>query len=379
MQIKSIEAIPLRYTLQEPFAYSQKWFQQRTALLVRVDTDEGLSGWGEVYCHDAWPALKALIEQVYAPLLVGREALARSVIWELVYNWTRDYGQKGLTTSALSGIDIALWDLYGKTVGLPIAALLGGLVGAPVPAYATGLYLTHAVEGDPGLLAEEAADYVARGFRAVKLKVGQGLERDLRHVRVVREAIGPEIGLMVDANHALDAAGAIRLGRALAPYDIGWLEEPVAPEDRAGYRAVREALDIPIAGGEAEFTRYGFRDLIDSRGVDIIQPDLCVCGGITEGLKIAALAGAWNVRCIPHVWGTGITLAASLHFISALPQQPPSLNAPPNWLEYDRTENPLRDEMLPLALKDGALRTPTGPGLGVTPDPDWLEHYRCDV
>ena len=378
MKIADVRAHPLRCTLDEPFAYSQKWFKSRTAMLLEVVTDEGAVGWGEVFCHDAWPALVALVERVYKPLIVGKDALAREVIWDSLYNWSRDYGQKGLTAAALSGIDIALWDLAGKAVDLPVSTLLGGSFRDQVQAYATGLYATQRSMDDPSVLAQEATSYVQRGFKAIKMKIGFGLRRDIENVATVRAAIGEDIGLMVDANHAYDAAAAISLGRALEGYRVAWLEEPVVPEDLDGYRAVRSALDIPIAGGEAEFTRYGFRDLISKGAVDIVQPDLCICGGLSEGAKIAALAQAWHVRLIPHVWGTGVALAAALHFIAAMPPQPPSLHPAPALLEFDRTENPLREEVVATSLQvlDGHVMVPQGPGLGIEIDRAALERFR---
>ena len=379
MRIDSVSAYPLRCILKQPFAYSQKWFRHRTALLVKVVTDEGVTGWGEVFCHDAGPALAAIIERVYRPLLVGRDALAREVIWETLYNWTRDYGQKGLTTAALSGIDIALWDIAGKVAGLPVCKLLGGNFRDQVQAYATGMYLTEKAMADPAVLAQEASAYVEQGFRAVKMKVGFGLQRDIANVASVRKAIGDEVSLMVDANHACDVATAIRLGRVLQDQRVAWFEEPVVPEDIEGYCAVRHALDVPIAGGEAEFTRYGFRSLIERGAVDIVQPDICITGGISETKKIATLAQTWHVRCIPHVWGTGVAIAIALHVIATLPDEPPSLHSLPPLLELDRTENPLRDEILvtPLQLKAGSMKVPEGPGLGVEVDESVIEKYLC--
>jgi D-galactarolactone cycloisomerase len=378
MRIARIAAYPLRCALKQPFAYSQKWFRYRTALLVKVTTDAGIVGWGEAFCHDAGPAIAALLERVYQPLVVGQDALAREVIWDRIYNHTRDYGQRGLTTIALSGLDIALWDIAGKVANLPVCSLLGGSFRDRVPAYATGMYLTEPAQEDPAILADEAASYVAQGFRAVKIKIGFGLHPDVEFVRRVRAAIGEAPGLMVDANHAYDVASAIAVGRAIEPYRIGWFEEPVVPEDIEGYCTVRRNLAIPIAGGEAEFTRYGFRSLITQAAVDILQPDLCSAGGISEGLKIAALARAWNTRLTPHVWGAGLAIAAALHFIAALPDQPPSLNPAPALLELDRTENPLREELLvaPLQIADGCVHVPQGPGLGIEVNEDALAAYR---
>ncbi len=380
MKIRAVTAHPLQVTLREPIAYSQKWVRQRTALLVKVETDAGLTGWGEVFCFDAWPALVALIERVYEPLLVGEEALATGVVWAKLYNWTRDYGQKGLTTAAISGIDIALWDILGQATGQPVSVLLGGSFRNRVHCYATGLYRTRAAMEYPVLLAREAAGYMAQGYSAIKMKVGFGLERDLRAVAAVREAIGENTDLMVDANHALNVPGAIALGRAIAPHRIAWFEEPVVPEDLEGYRAVRQALPMPIAGGEAEFTRYGFRELVSRGAVDIAQPDICLAGGISEAMRIATLCQTWHVRCLPHVWGTGVAVAAALHVLAALPDEPASLTPEPLLIEHDRTENPLREEILstPITMSGGCLLVPQGPGLGVEVDERALGRFRAE-
>ena len=226
MKIAGVTAHPLRCQLETPFAYSQKWFSHRTALLVQVTTQEGVSGWGEIFCHDAWPALAALVEQVYSPLLVGQDALAREVIWEKIYNWSRDYGQKGLTTAARVESILRFGISQARWPGLPISKLMGGSFRDHVQAYATGMYRTEHSMDNPQVVADEAASYVAQGFRAVKIKIGFGIDRDLAAVRSVRQAIGDSVGLMVDANHAYDAASAISVGKALEPFDIAWFEEP---------------------------------------------------------------------------------------------------------------------------------------------------------
>ncbi len=300
-------------------------------------------GWGECY----GPArITAAVVQTAAPWLIGQDPLRTEFLWQMIYARLRDHGQKGAVIEGLSGIDIALWDIKGKHFGVPVHRLLGGPLRNEVQAYATGLYRRKS--GDPlRYLAEEAAGYVADGFNAVKLKVGFGVEEDAAVTRAVREAIGPDIGLMVDANHAYDAVAAIRLGRMIEAYDIGWFEEPVPPEDVAGYRAVKSATSIPIAGGECEFTRFGFRDLLASRAIDIIQPDTCAAGGLSECKKIADMAEAFGVRYNPHVWGTGIAIAASLQLLAVLPSHTPHSLAPVEpMLEFDRTEHPIRQSLL---------------------------------
>jgi D-galactarolactone cycloisomerase len=297
-----------------------------------------------------------------APWLIGEDPLRTDFLWRTIYARLRDHGQKGVVIQGLSGIDIALWDIKGKHFGVPVYQLMGGPVRTEVNAYATGLYRRKS--GDPlKYLAEEAAEYVADGFKAVKLKVGFGVEEDAAVTRAVRDAIGPDVGLMVDANHAYDAVAAIRLGRMI--------EEPVPPEDVAGYKAVKAALPIPIAGGECEFTRFGFRDFLVSRAIDIIQPDTCAAGGLSECKKIADMAEAFGVRYNPHVWGSGIAIAASLQLLAVLPSHTPTSLAPIEpLLEFDRTEHPIRQSLLmqPIEHSKGIVRVPDGPGLGIEVD-----------
>jgi D-galactarolactone cycloisomerase len=336
-------------------------------MLVEIETDDSLIGWGE--CYGPAAITSAVVNSV-APWLIGEDPLRTDFLWQTIYARLRDHGQKGVVIQGLSGIDIALWDIKGKHFGVPAHQLLGGRLRSEVQAYATGLYRRKS--GDPlRYLAEEAADYVEEGFRAVKLKVGFGVEEDAAVTRAVREAIGPRIALMVDANHAYDATAAIRLGRMIERYDIGWFEEPVPPEDLAGYREVKSALSIPIAGGECEFTRFGFRDILATRAMDIIQPDTCAAGGLSECRKIADMAEAFGVRYNPHVWGTGIAIAASLQLLAVLPTHTPTSLAPLEpMLEFDRTEHPIRQAILtrPIEHEGGIVRVPEGPGLGIEVD-----------
>ena len=364
MRITNVRTHVLQAALSQPFAYSRAWYDSRSAMLVEIETDNGLIGWGE--CYGPARITSAVVASV-APWLIGEDPLRTDFLWQTIYARLRDHGQKGVVIEGLSGIDIALWDIKGKHFGVPVHRLLGGPLRTEVQAYATGLYRRKS--GDPlQYLAEEAAGYVAAGFKAVKLKVGFGVEEDAAVTRAVREAIGPDVALMVDANHAYDAVAAIRLGRMIEQHDIGWFEEPVPPEDVAGYRAVKSALSIPIAGGECEYTRFGFRDLLVSRAVDIIQPDTCAAGGLSECKKIADMAEAFGIRYNPHVWGTGVAIAASLQLLAALPAQtPPSLASVQPMLEFDRTEHPIRQAILtqPIEHVGGIVRILDGAGLGI--------------
>jgi D-galactarolactone cycloisomerase len=367
MKITNVLTHVLQAPLSQPFAYSRAWYATRTAMLVEIETDTGLVGWGE--CYGPAGITEAVVRSV-APWLIGEDPLRTDFLWQMIYARLRDHGQKGVVIQGLSGIDIALWDIKGKHFGVPVYQLLGGPLRTSVQAYATGLYRRRS--GDPlQYLVEEAENYVAEGFKAVKLKVGFGVEEDTAVTRAIRKAIGPCVALMVDANHAYDSVAAIRLGRMIEEHDIGWFEEPVPPEDVAGYRAVKSALSIPVAGGECEFTRFGFRDLLVSHAVDIVQPDTCAAGGLSECKKIADMAEAFGVRYNPHVWGTGIAIAASLQLLAVLPTHTPTSLAPVEpMLEFDRTEHPIRQAVLksPIEHAGGAVRVPDGPGLGIDVD-----------
>jgi D-galactarolactone cycloisomerase len=375
MIITGVRTHILEASLSQPFAYSRAWYDTRTAMVMEIETDHGMIGWGECY----GPAqITAAVVQSVTPWLIGQDPLRTEYLWQMVYTRLRDHGQKGVVVQGLSGIDIALWDIKGKHFGVPVHRLLGGALRTKVQAYATGLYRRKS--GDPEkYLAQEAAGYAAEGFNAVKLKVGFGVDEDAAMTRAVRAAIGRGVALMVDANHAYDAVAAIRLGRLIEEHDIGWFEEPVPPEDAAGYRVVKDAISIPVAGGECEFTRFGFRDLLVARALDIVQPDTCAAGGLSECKKIADMAEAFGVRYNPHVWGTGIAIAASLQLLAVLPSHtPPSLAPLEPMLEFDRTEHPIRQALLvkPIEHVGGIVSVPDGPGLGIEIDRDALARFK---
>jgi D-galactarolactone cycloisomerase len=379
MQITGVETYILQGLLEDKaFGWSQRVTDRRQTALCMVSTDEGIQGLGEAFYYGGPAKIVAnLISDGYAPLLIGKDPFDNGVIWDFLYNWTRDQGMKGLPISALSAIDIALWDIKGKALGLPVYKLLGGPYRNKAHAYATGLYEPQNVPSIEDALVEEALGYKKDGFFAMKLKVGYGIEKDMRYVKAVREAIGNDIVLMVDANHAYNAAEAIRLARKMEKYDIYWFEEPVPPEDIDGYIEVKQKSNILIAGGEDEFTRYGFRELITRRAVDILQPDLCAAGGFTEMMKITAMASAWNVPVIPHVWGTNVGLAASLQFFAALPHFPERRYPAEPFFEYDCSPHPLRDGVTQerFEMKDGYLDIPQRPGLGIALDMDFVKRH----
>jgi D-galactarolactone cycloisomerase len=254
--------------------------------------------------------------------------------------------------------------------------LMGGPIRTEVRAYATGTYRRgHA---DPlDYIVDEVAGYAREGFPAVKLKIGFGVAEDAALIRACRDAVGPKVGLMLDANHGYDVGEAIELGRRVADCDIGWFEEPVVPEDLAGYAEVRRGQPIPVAGGETWFTRWNFRDVLTARAVDIVQPDICAVGGLSEAKKVADMAAAFGVRCVPHVWGTGVGLATALQLLAVLPHNPPRHTPLEPLLEFDRSEHPFRQAVLtaPIEHVGGVVRVPEGPGLGIAIDRTALERF----
>jgi D-galactarolactone cycloisomerase len=375
--IKKVTCHVVAAPVERPFTSSRGWlYKTRGSCIVEIEAADGTVGWGECYGPSA--VAKAFIDTQFGPRIVGRDAFDVEVIWEDLYNRIKDYGTRGMAISALSGIDIALWDIVGKNCGRPIHKLIGGAHRTEVTAYATGLYfidMDRLVEE----AVEEAREFVDEGFVAIKMKIGLGSPKlDIERVAAVREAIGEDVRLMVDANHCFTVPQAIRLGRELERLGVEWFEEPISPEDVDGYVEVTRALDIAVAGGENEFTRWGFRDLISRKAMDIVQPDVCAAGGISECRKIATLASAHGVECVPHAWGSAIGLAATLHFLAALPDQPPSFRPMPPMLEFEQCENPFRDRLSvePIVQRRGVVQVPTGPGLGIEVDRSVLDRYR---
>ena len=371
--IKNIESYVVEQQFEQPFTFSQWAYARRTICLVKIVAEDGTYGWGEGY----GPArvVKAGID-LLKPLVIGCDPLATSAIWQTLYLKTLDYARSGVLTASISAIDVALWDLKGKLLGQPVHILLGGKRRDTVRVYATGMYFTDG--GDlAAKLAREAEGYATQGFGAMKMKVGHSLAQDVKNVRAVRAAIGPGIALMIDANHAYNRSEARALCRAVEPLEIGWFEEPLSPEDYAGYAELRQQTDIPIAAGECEYLVHGFKRLLEGQCVDIAQPDACAAGGLTEMQRIVALVRAHNVDLTPHCWGTGIGFTVGLHLASTLDATPGRLIATEPLLEMDCTENCLRDRLTQprFEVKDGAVAVPDAPGLGIDVDPGLLEQF----
>lgn len=385
MKIARIETFIPRVELgSQSFYSSQAPFPQRNSLLVRVETTDGAVGWGEGGQYGPPTPVATVINDVLAPLLLGMAQVFPVAAWEHMYATTRDFGQKGTYVEAISALDNALWDAYGHTVGRPVHELLGGAMRDRVLAYATGGYYSDTTDSPAQreALLGQFTGFFDAGFTAAKLKVGLlSPAVDAERVRAVRAAIGDGPELMVDANHAYNLPTALQVGRVLEECRIGWYEEPVVPEDLAGYRALSERLSVPIAGGEAEFTRFGFDRFMTEGRPGIIQPDISCSGGLSEFTKILALATARSVRVVPHVWGSAVALATALHAIAIIPPIPythvahPLVNDPA--IEYDQSPNPLRTEISDqrFELVDGHLPVPTTPGLGIEVDVEAVKGF----
>lgn len=351
--------------------------------LVKVTTDKGLVGYGEakaaVGSAGTCASLVEVVRRDLRPILLGQDPRNIGRLWEMMYNGSRDHyalargrafpilGRRGLTIAAMSGVDMALWDLLGKALDAPVVQLLGGPIRATMPAYASGGW------ADVDNIGAQLQSYIDRGgFKAVKMRVGVmdgDVATSVARVRAARAGVGPKVDIMVDAHGTYSVPEAKRFCRELEDVGLRWFEEPINSDNRHGTAEVRATTSIPIAAGESEFTRFDFRDLIEVRAVDVLQPDLAICGGITEGRRIAALADAHQLELAPHCWGSALSFMAgvTLAFTSAAAVI----------IEFSLGANPLLHELVeePMVVIDGVLTPPTRPGLGVTPRPAFIEKY----
>ncbi|WP_170368261.1 mandelate racemase/muconate lactonizing enzyme family protein [Ruegeria arenilitoris] len=388
MKITKITSHVLQYEMPEVLGYSQQYYDKRTTHLVEVQTDEGVTGWGECFGPgNVARANKSIVEQVIQPMVLGLDPLDKDVIWHKVYNLLRDHGQGGMPIQALSGVDIALWDIVGKVAGLPLHKLIGGAHRTSVPCYGYGMMLRDEPIADlAARFEDEAVTIKDIGFVATKMKTGFGPKPDVQLCEAVRRGVGEDFPFMVDANHAYTTSDAFYVGRALEELGAYWFEEPVAPEDLDGYRELRAGLKINISGGEAVFNRWAWRALLENRSVDIAQPEVCALGGISEYLRVLALCHAHFTPVVNHVWGSAVAVATNLHLLASMPAMPGGLHPWEPMLEFDTTDNKFRDDLLTVPLEiqkqvkanNGRVTIPTGPGLGVEPDLEFIDHHRID-
>jgi D-galactarolactone cycloisomerase len=388
VRITKVEPIPMlvelpagtKAPISVPFAEqtASTIFKGYRTCLVRVHTDDGLTGVGECMTRLAPRATAAVVSEA-GEVLRGIDPIETSVAWELMFALMMNRGHlKGFFMEAMSGIDVALWDLKGKILNRPVYELLGGAQRQKIWAYASSLRF----RGTEATV-EEAKEFVARGYNAMKLKVGKSphrYEADLELATAVRQAVGPDVFLSADANCGMERTAAMQLARGLERLNFAWFEEPLAPDDLDGYAEMARALDMPIAGGETEFTRFGFREILSRKAMDIVQPNVTRSGGFTECMRIAAMAEAFHVPYAPHTGsGTAVCMAAELHLAAALT----------NFLIYEHMQsdwsktfnNPLRTGIVKRSaerFEKGHMLLPPGPGLGIELNDEVVDRYRLD-
>lgn len=385
MKITHVEAtwchVPIPYERQHVSDFGR--VTSFDSVITRIETDTGLTGWGEskagVGSAAACAGLAAIINLDYAPLLLGQDPRDISRLWDVMYNTPREgyavaeghvlpqLGRRGLSVSAIAGVDTALWDVLGKSLNVPVWRLLGGRRAERMPAYASGGW------ADAENIGAQLQGYCDKaGFRAVKMRIGVmdgSPAKSAARVRAARRALGPDIKLMADAHGTWTVAEAKAFCRMVEDCDLFWFEEPVSADDKQGQAEVRRSSAVPISSGESEFTRHDFRELAELRAADVLQPDLAIAGGITEGLRIGAIASAFNLRLAPHLWSGAPAFAAGLHLAAS--------QSAGFILEYSLGHNPMLHDLIEedFPVVDGMVEIPDRPGLGITVRPDFLEKY----
>jgi L-alanine-DL-glutamate epimerase-like enolase superfamily enzyme len=338
---------------------------KKDAIVVKVTTAGGLVGWGESHHARAPSTVSKLIETTLKMLVVGEDASNVQGIWQKIY--VKQLGSHGMgagTVMAMSGLDMALWDIRGKAVGWPLYKLLGG-TSKPIPAYAGGISLGFQ---EPAALVEEAKMHLSAGYKALKLRLGDNPKDDIARVAAIRKALGDDLVILSDANTGYSVADARQVMPALDANNVAWLEEPFPAHDYRSYAEAKSFGRVPLAAGENHYSRFEFSRLIEEKAVTILQPDLSKTGGITEFMKIAAMASAYKLPVHPHSSMTGLNFAASIHVLASLDH--------PGYFEGDVSKNNLfRDVMVSTPYKvdaNGCVFPLEGPGLGLEIDEDFL-------
>lgn len=385
MKITNVEAFWLRC----PIPKEKQHFSDYGLLtnfdmtLVVITTEDGLQGFGEakaaVGSSGVCASIVSCIENELKPILIGKDAKNINRLWEEMYNGTRDHyaltrgrrfpilGRRGLTISAMSGIDTALWDLKGKVLGVPVMDILGGACREQMPAYASGGW------ADVAHIGEQLNGYVAKGFQAVKMRVGvmdQTVQNSIDRVKAAREALGPHIKLMADAHGTFSVPEAKQFCRGVEDCNLYWFEEPISPDNRHGTAEVRASTSIPIAAGESEFTSFDMRDLLEVRALDVMQPDAAIIGGISETMRVGHLASIHQLELAPHCWGSAFSFMAGLHVAFASPAA--------TIIEFSLGGNPMMYDLVKehITVTNGVIEAPTAPGLGLTPNWDFIQEFK---
>ncbi len=384
MSITRVEVMPLRikreeaylgllpkgadqeaYFLRPPYrALYSAYFE---TAFVKITTADGAVGWGEALAPVAPEVVQQIIEQLLAPALIGRDPLDGNVLWNVMYDLMRERGYYGgFMLDAISACDVALWDLRGKILSQPVYQLLGGAYRERIPCYVSGLPRPTKEER-----VELALQFVGKGFNDFKLAAGHGVRADIESVAALREALGDEATLLLDAHWVYTLDDSVRLGHALADMDIGFFEAPINPEDIESHAQLAQAVAAPIAIGETERTRYQFRPWLTQKAADILQPDVGRAG-ISEVIKISAMAEAFNVKMAPHLSvGLGMCIAATIHTAAAIPNL--------FLLEYQPPVFEIANQLLakPLTCAAGFYEIPTDPGLGAAVDESRLRELQA--
>jgi len=375
MKIAEVQAFPVSFPLETPAQDATGVWHSWDTVIVKITAEDGTFGYGEIGpIHGGGiPIFKAMVDCKLRDLLIGEDAFDRERLYEkMVGRGTSSYalGQKGAIITAVAGIDIALWDLVGKILKTPVYQLLGGCVHERIPAYASGFFGKSGRPLTPQECADEAKSYADQGFKGVKMKVGYGRKQDLLNLEAVRIALGPDLGIMVDANQGFSYHDVLKIAGDLAAFDLTFIEEPLPINDLDAMAALVAAVEVPIAAGENYYTRFEFRDVLVKRAVNIVQPDIIHAGGITETKKIADMASAWNTPLAPHIHAT-VGVAASIHLLTSTPN---TLAA-----EYITSGGSykLRQALYGQAFmaEDGWVKATAQPGLGLDVNEEMFEEY----
>ncbi len=379
MKIKSVEAFPVSFPLEVPSQDATGVWHDWSTVLVKITAEDGTYGWGEIGpLHGGGIAVfVAIVEHKLRDIILGEDCFDRERLYQkMLGRGTSSYafGQKGAIVTAIAGIDIALWDLAGKLLDTPVYKMLGGATHKKIPAYASGFFGKEGRPLTPAECADEAKSYADQGFKGVKMKVGYGNESDLENLAAVRKALGPDLGIMVDANQGFSYHDVLKIAGRMAEFDLTFFEEPLPINDLDGMAELVKAVDFPIAAGENYYTRYEFREVISKRAVNIIQPDIIHAGGLTETRKIADMASAWNIPLAPHIHAT-VGTAASIHLLTSTPN---TLAA-----EYITSGGSfqLRRELFgdEYIAEDGFVSASDKPGFGIEIRPEALEKFYPEV
>jgi D-galactarolactone cycloisomerase len=388
MKIKNVEAFWLRCPIPPAKQHRSDYglLTEFDMTLVVVTTESGLQGFGEakaaVGSSGSCASIVSCVENELKPILVGQDVRNISRLWEMIYNGTRDHyaldrgrkfpilGRRGLTVSAMSGVDTALWDIKGKMLGVPVVELLGGACRDSMPAYASGGW------AGADKIGEQLLSYTAKGFKGVKMRVGimdNTVQESIKRVRAARESLGDNIKLMTDAHGTFSVPEAKQFCRGVEDCNLYWFEEPISPDNKVGTAEVRASTAIPIAAGESEYTVFDVRDLIDLRALDVVQPDSAIIGGITEAMRTAHLANTYQLELAPHCWGSAFSFMAGVNVAFAAPSA--------TIIEFSLGGNPMMYDLVEENIEaiDGQIKAPTAPGLGLTPNWDFVKEFKQTI